>query len=232
MKILYVAMPYEKGQSGISRYMNETIKQFASMDVEMEVMFNSKDIPFFPEEKDFESFKKVVVNFNFFPGALKIIAEILFHLFILPCWCKLKGYDLLFLPAGNRRLCLFYPIFTITTVHDFCQFHIPNKYDLFRMFYVKRIIPLLLKKVSYISSISKSTAHDLMNELNVDPKLIFINPNGFKNLNSISGTDKENLEKISEDYILYVSRIEHPGKNHLNLMKAYELLPEQRTGTP
>ncbi|MPN26849.1 D-inositol-3-phosphate glycosyltransferase [bioreactor metagenome] len=27
-------------------------------------------------------------------------------------------------------------------------------------------------------------------------------------------------------YILYVSRIEHPGKNHLNLIKAYEMLDE------
>ena len=27
--------------------------------------------------------------------------------------------------------------------------------------------------------------------------------------------------------ILYVSRIEHPGKNHLNLLKAFELLPDK-----
>ena len=35
---------------------------------------------------------------------------------------------------------------------------------------------------------------------------------------------------IKSKYILYISRIEHPGKNHLNLIKAYELLDPRLSG--
>ena len=34
------------------------------------------------------------------------------------------------------------------------------------------------------------------------------------------------VETAKLKQILYISRIEHPGKNHLNLLKAFELLPE------
>jgi exopolysaccharide biosynthesis WecB/TagA/CpsF family protein len=35
------------------------------------------------------------------------------------------------------------------------------------------------------------------------------------------------VETEKKKQILYISRIEHPGKNHLNLLKAFEMLPEE-----
>ena len=222
MRMLYVAMPYEEGKSGISRYINETVKKFAAHDIQMDIMINKSDINAF-EQSHLNNIKKIVINFGFLPKKLKVIFEIIFHLLFLPFWCKYKGYDLLFLPAGNRRLCLFYPVFTITTVHYFCQFHIPNKYDIFRTFYAKRFLPIFLKKVNFISSISQSTTNDLIDFLNIDPSIIFANPNGH---NLPESNETSTSLNFKEKYILYVSRIEHPGKNHLNLLKAYELLPK------
>jgi glycosyltransferase involved in cell wall biosynthesis len=43
--------------------------------------------------------------------------------------------------------------------------------------------------------------------------------------NKTSSTKTRIQERLNlANYILYVSRIEHPGKNHLGLIKAYELL--------
>ena len=42
--------------------------------------------------------------------------------------------------------------------------------------------------------------------------------------NGFTPPERVETEKIKQ--ILYISRIEHPGKNHLNLLKAFELLPE------
>ena len=41
-----------------------------------------------------------------------------------------------------------------------------------------------------------------------------------------AGAAEETLGE-TEPYILYISRIESPGKNHLNLIRAFELLPER-----
>lgn len=221
--IFFSAMAFDKGKSGISDYMVNTAK-ILSMTNRLDILILENDIKVFPIKNE---------NINFIPVSEKLrkpIINMIWHLLFLRFKIDLKKYDLIFLPAGNRRLIWGYFNKTIVTFHDLSQFHIKNKYDMLRMIYIKRVVPFVLKKHSHILAISESTKNDLMKYYGIKSKNIFVNYNGYDGTKYNCGpgryTTKEMIG-VDSKYFLYVSRIEHPGKNHLNLIKAYEILPEE-----
>ncbi len=220
-RIFVSGLAYDEGKSGISDYINNIIKALiASHSVDM-IMLKS-DIDMFPISSP---------NLNLIPvpEILKQPAVNMFwHLFILPFKYNLKSYNFLFLPAGNRRVMSFYPIPTVVTFHDLSQFHIPAKYDALRMFYIKKVIPFFVRKADKLLAISNNTKDDLIRYYKLAPKKIEVNYNGY---------DEQRYEPaawnifkplgLQKKYFLYISRIEHPGKNHLRLVQAYEELPRE-----
>ena len=158
------------------------------------------------------------------------LLNLIFHMFFLPFFVN-KSYDFIFLPAANRRLMAFYPLHTIATFHDLSQFNVVSKYDFFRMFYIKHIIPIFLKRIHVIIAVSYNTKLDLIKHFNIKKNKIHVNYNGVdQNLYVYKKNNFNDLKRklfLNKEYFLYVSRIEHPGKNHLNLIKAYELLPKE-----
>ena len=224
-RILVSAMGYDGGKSGISEYIRSTVLKLAENN-KIDLIILKKELPNFPHQESDN------INLIVYSNLLaKPAINMLWHLFILPFTLNFKKYDFIFLPAGNRRLFCRYPIKTYITMHDLSQYHIENKYDGFRMFYVKKIIPRFLSKAHCIFSISESTKKDLIKYYKLDENKIVINYNGFNSStysaeNCIKREDSKVLSSINSKYILYVARIEHPGKNHLNLIKAYEMLPD------
>ena len=69
---------------------------------------------------------------------------------------------------------LFYPVYTIATFHDLSQFYIQGKYDLFRMIYIKYVIPLFLRGVSKIIAVSNNTKQDMLKYLKLKDEDIFV----------------------------------------------------------
>ncbi|MCD8478890.1 MAG: glycosyltransferase family 4 protein [Candidatus Cloacimonetes bacterium] len=62
------------------------------------------------------------------------------------------------------------------------------------------------------------------------PEQITLNYNGYNPAKLDTDMPLSELQEkygLKGKYMLYIARIEHPGKNHLNLLKAYELLPEE-----
>jgi glycosyltransferase involved in cell wall biosynthesis len=223
--ILVSAMGYDDGKSGISEYIRSTVLELAKNN-KLDLIILKKDLSKFPCKGSANI--NVVVYSNLLASP---VINMLWHLFILPLTINFKKYDFIFLPAGNRRLFFRYPIKAYVTMHDLSQFHIEAKYDKFRMFYVKRIVPIFLRKADRIFSISESTKKDLLKFYKLSPEKIVVNYNGFNSIayNGLSNSSNESEcfpSLANKKYMLYVARIEHPGKNHLNLIKAYELLPE------
>ena len=221
MKNIFVsALVFDEGKSGISNYIENSIYHLAFSN-KIYVAILKKDIPNFTRKHE-------NIHFIVFPNILKhAILNLLFHFFILPFLLSNK-YSFIFLPAANRRLMLFYPVYTIATFHDLSQFYIVGKYDLFRMFYIKYVIPLFLKGVNKIIAVSNNTKQDMLKYLNLKSQDIFVNPNGYDKDLYLYGQRDLSIHPslcLDKKYILYISRIEHPGKNHLRLIKAYELLP-------
>lgn len=222
-KIFVSATAYDSGKSGISVYINNVLKELAQ-EHQLEVIAFRDDIELLPESENI----KYLIAASFLR---KPLINMLWHLFILPWTLKWKKYDFILLPAANRRLLRFCRKFTIAVVHDLSQYHVEQKYDFLRMFYCKKVLPFYLKRVNRVVAVSGSTATDLERFWKIPASRIKINYNGFdgRNFNS-KPLDRKEIPakfKLEKKYIFYVSRIEHPGKNHLNLIKAYEALPEK-----
>ena len=224
MKNIFVSgFAFDSGKSGISNYIENTLFQLAQEN-HIYVAILKKDIQHYRR-------KHKNIHFISMPDLLaNTVLNLFFHIFILPFFIT-KKYDFIFLPAGNRRLMAFYPRYTITTFHDLSQYNVKGKYDFLRMFYIKKIIPLFLKPIDKIIAVSKNTKNDIIKHFEIDEEKILVNYNGFdrslfkfEDKNKVKIEDKFSLKK---EYLLYVARIEHPGKNHLNLIKAYEILPKE-----
>lgn len=217
-KVLISALAYDGGKSGIANYIENALRAL-SQKVSIELIVNEREVKYFENISQNISFRVVPSYLN------KPLYNVLWHLFVLPFTIKKESYSWMLLPAGNRRLMSFYPLKTFVTMHDLSQFHVSKKYDMFRMFYIKRVIPFFLKKAHSIFTVSQNTANDIMKYYNIEEEKLIVNYNGVNTENfSIHKTDG-NSTLTHKPYILYVARIEHPGKNHLNLIKAYEKLP-------
>ena len=206
MKILLLAIPFDNGKSGISVYIREVVKSLERAGHELTLIVEDDGA------KEFERFELIRVKKR------NALFSMLYCLFILPFRINWKKYDFSIMLAANRRVFCRYPVFTIAVVHDLSQYHVPVKYDRFRMFYIKRVLPHYVRKAQHIAAISYSTRNDLMRYWHIPEEKISVVYNGF--------TPPEKVETKKRKQILYISRIEHPGKNHLNLLKAFELLPE------
>lgn len=223
-KIFVSAMGYDSGRSGISTYINECVNELVK-NHKVDLLILKKDRSAFPIDNENLSFIEVSNFYN------KPVLNMLWHLFIVPFTKNLKQYDFCFLPAANRRLFCRNPVPAIAVFHDLSQFNIKAKYSFLRMFYIKRVTPLFLKKAHKIIAVSKNTRNDIIEHYGIDPEKIVVNHNGIDSsrFHPLEKNDVKNYSRleIKKDYLLYVSRLEHPGKNHIKLIEAYENLPEE-----
>ena len=206
MKILLSAIPFDNGKSGIAVYIREVVKALESAGHELTLIVEEDGA------EEFARFNQIRIKKR------NALFSMLYSLFILPLRIPWKKFDLCILLAANRRVFCRYPIFTIAVVHDLSQYHVPVKYDKFRMFYIKKVLPHYVRKAQSIVAISESTRSDLIKYWHIPEEKLSVVYNGF--------TPPAEVKAEKKKQILYISRIEHPGKNHLNLLKAFELLPE------
>ena len=206
MKILLSAIPFDNGRSGISVYIREVVKALEAQGHKLTLIVEDDGVA------EFERFDLIRIKKR------NALFSMLYSLFILPFRIKWKKFDFCIMLAANRRVFCRYPIFTIAVVHDLSQYHVPVKYDRFRMFYIRQVLPHYVRKAQSIVAISKSTEKDLIKYWHIPEEKITVVYNGF--------TPPAVPDVPKRKQILYISRIEHPGKNHLNLLKAFELLPE------
>ncbi len=224
--VLLSSCGFDLGCSGISQYILENTKA-ALTHHRVDIIIAKQDLAVWPIKHENQNLI-VLPKILSYPGT-----NALWHLFIMPLWIMYKRYvrqqyyDYLFLPAINRRLCAFYPIPSIGTLHDLSQFHVQQKYDFLRMFYIKHVVKHFINRAKnlHIVCVSKSTRDDLQHFYGYSTEAQ-VNYNGF-NKSAYNREIPENYDEVmlkhqlTSGYFIYVARIEHPGKNHLNLIKAY-----------
>lgn len=158
------------------------------------------------------------------------VAGIFWHLTALPRMLRHHGCDCVFMPAGNRRLAWSYGVPSVGTVHDFSQLHVPQKYDAARMFYVMRVLPRMMRRLTRVISVSESTRRDLESFAQVLPGRIRVIYNGadLKRFtprpHAAARAEIPPGLRIPDPYVLYIARLEHPGKNHVRLLEAFAAL--------
>ena len=156
--------------------------------------------------------------------------NVAWHQACLPGYCRRRGYDVLFLPAGNRRVSIHAPCPAVGTVHDFSNLHVKGKYDPARMFYQGHVLPWMVRRLKKVITISESSKRDIVECAGVPETRVSVISLALDHGNYFPRHGVEAAERIrgryhiDRPYILYISRIEHPGKNHVGLIRAFEKL--------
>lgn len=162
-----------------------------------------------------------------FSGAL---GSLCWHFLMLPLLTLIKGADFVLFLAANRRLAWIPWATTVAVVHDLSQLHIKGKYDVFRTFYVLRMLTFLMRRIDRLVSVSESTRRDLMSFCRIPGKHVAVVHNGANLSVFREKADAECLEGygINRPYLIYTARLESPGKNHIALLNAFRKLQNFR----
>lgn len=232
LKIGYITFGCDSGRSGIGRYAIELLRELAALrdELTVEAVGHADEKEIFAAGLDINWLNVS----DFYRSPLK---NILWHQFNLQNMARKRGWQAVFLPAGNRRLPLFCDVPSVGVVHDFSALHVADKYDRNRMLYISRVLPFLMRRLTSVVTISESSKADIVNFAHVPEERITIIHHGVDHNRyqpaAIEDCRTQVNRKFSFEgpYILYISRIEHPGKNHLNLIRAFEML-KRETGLP
>ncbi len=211
----------DAGKSGIGTYLQRILEVWDSGEDS-----SSIEILAHPAEEEAwgrNRFEKRWVNDRFRAP----LPNILWHQTRLGAACRKNRYDVLFLPAGNRRLPWSLPCASVGTVHDLSVLHVPGKYDRARELYITQVLPRLMNRLTRIITVSESSKRDIVEHSEVPEAKVVVIPNGvdhyrFRPKNRDQAKRRAAALLGTEDpYILFVSRIEHPGKNHVRLIDAF-----------
>jgi glycosyltransferase involved in cell wall biosynthesis len=140
----------------------------------------------------------------------------------------------LFLPAANRRICGWAPCPIIGTVHDLAPLHLKNKYDFAHAVFNRNMLPFLTRRLDEIITVSQFSKDDIVRFAKVEQERVTVIPLAADSKRFFPVKDRKGIKdrmaekfSITKPYILYISRLEHPGKNHVNLIKAFDLFRKE-----
>lgn len=215
------------GKSGISRYIISLLAEFDKQlgnDRASIIAYKDEQSVFLPAGS------RRLSPIGFDSGFRSPVRNILWHQVSLPGLCRKQSFDVMFLPAANRRTPLRLPCPMIGTVHDFSSIHVEAKYDPARMFYIRKVLPFLVRRLDHVLTVSESSRRDIIEFAGVSPERVTVTPLAADHTVYYPGDKAEArrlvLEKyqIASPYVLYTSRLEHPGKNHVRLIEAFDEL--------
>jgi glycosyltransferase involved in cell wall biosynthesis len=98
------------------------------------------------------------------------------------------------------------------------------------MFFIKRYTPVLIRRLNMVLTVSENSKRDIMSFCGIPEEKVVVTPNGVDLEVYFPQDRNQALERVQakyairSPYILYVSRIEHPGKNHVRLINAFSRL--------
>lgn len=161
------------------------------------------------------------------------VANIAWHNLVLPSRSRRERYDLVHIPS-YRRLPWRKGTRIVATVHDLATLHIDGKYDAARMFYNRRVVPALIRRADHVITVSRYTAADVVNLVGYPADRISVIYSGINQQAYHPVPAAEARARLVERYqleapfIVFVSRIEHPAKNHVRLIEAFEHVKASR----
>ncbi len=154
------------------------------------------------------------------------VSDILWHQAVLPGLARARGIDVLHVPS-YRRMLWPRPCALVSTIHDLAPFHLAGKYDPLRMFYGRVVARRLAHRQDEIIAVSAVTARDVVSLFGVPAPRVTVIPNGLDHGQFLPGPQGPAREAVcaprglAGPFFLYVARLEHPAKNHSNLIHAF-----------
>lgn len=225
MKVLLSAGMIQGGRSGVGRYVialsDALVREHPEVDLYIAGL--DADRALFPWLRDN---RWVSIPARMSGGA----ANLAWHQISLNRTLQRLGIDLTHIPS-YRRMMWHCAVPQVATIHDCAPFILRGKYDFARGFFGRSIVPMIARRVQQVIAVSETTGKDVMRFMQVPPDRVTVIPNGIDH-QMFQPQDAERItafrtrKQLDAPFFLYVARLEHPAKNHLRLIRAFENLAD------
>ncbi|HEX4263097.1 MAG TPA: glycosyltransferase family 1 protein [Verrucomicrobiae bacterium] len=212
----------QRGKTGIAQYLFALLRAFLPY-------ANENKFVLFVLEEDLPLFDFARSSMQLVPVAEKFrspVKNILWHQNVLPRLARSLQLDVLHVPS-YRRLPWSRPCPLVATIHDLAPFRVPKKYSWTRMFYGRVVARRLAQRQDAIIAISENTAQDIGQFFKVPDERIWVIHNGLEHDRFFPGSREQaraetaRRHDLRAPFFLYVARLEHPAKNHVRLISAF-----------
>ena len=222
MKIGISTSVVQRGKSGVGQYLLALTRALIASPAshEFTLFVLEDDLPLFDFARD--TMRIVTVDEVHRPP----VRNILWHQFQLPALVRQLGLEVLHVPS-YRRILWPRPSALVATIHDLAPFRLPKKYDPLRMFYGRTIVRQLARRQDHIIAVSQETAGDIALYFGLRAPRVTVVPNGLDHQRFTATGRADAVARLAERHdvhaplFLYVARLEHPAKNHANLIAAF-----------
>ena len=156
------------------------------------------------------------------------LGNLIWTTFFFPFIVLKEKADVALIPNFTLLLFKFKP--TVVIMHDLIEFNIKDKFSRKKMFYRTKIAdPITAKRANRIITVSENSKKDIKHFLNIPEKKISVVYNGvdrnkFHKMEYLKGINIIENRKWPHKFILYAGTIDHPGKNAMSVIKAFEQL--------
>ncbi len=155
----------------------------------------------------------------------KPIWNIIWHQLVLPAWVQFSHIDVLFVP--HNRMPMIKNCRQVVVVYDLAEFRVERKYDWVRSLYRQYLLGMGVQHADHVITISESSKRDITRFLNISADRIariYIggNPEFGRSSKSEARQRLAGRYPIDGPYFLYVGALEHPNKNLIRLLQAYQ----------
>jgi glycosyltransferase involved in cell wall biosynthesis len=208
---------------GYGFFIHETMRRIVLSHPEHEFIFLFDR----PYEKDFvyaENVTPVVIG----PPARHPVLWKLWYDFKVPAVLKKYKADVFLSADGFSSLRTRVP--QCVVVHDLAFLHFPAFVKKSHLFYLKRQMPMFLKKANRIATVSSFSKNDIIKQYGTAEDKIDLVYSAVKS--GYAPVDNHTKEAVKEkytqgkEYFLYVGSI-HPRKNLMNLLKAFSVFKKK-----
>jgi len=219
--------------TGVRVYAAQLLQELqrADTDHEFAAIVRRRDLSTYPINTG--NFKTVLIR----PAAEHALGNIAWHWTSYRALLQEHGIDLVHQLDCNRVSPLAGYAYVIT-VHGLVDSRVPGRRHFMRQHYNAVVVPRLLHLATHVICVSNNTRRDLLRYTRVPDERITVIHEGCSlgAADCISETEARRLLQahygIRGEFILYVARLEHPNKNHISLLKAYEFLSRHNPSLP
>lgn len=159
------------------------------------------------------------------------LGNLLWTTFVFPFVVLKEKADKALIPNFTLLLLKFRP--TIVIMHDLIEFNVPDKFSPKKMFYRTKLAdPITAKRANHIITVSENSKRDIVKFLRVPEKKLTVIYNGVDQ-NKFHKMKSERAEEVLKkrswplDFMLYAGTVDHPGKNAMGVIKAFEKLKDE-----
>jgi glycosyltransferase involved in cell wall biosynthesis len=226
MKIGIDTFACDGGKSGVGVYLTQILKRIPPSGASFEL---------FGWGFDRFAFSEAAPNLEFIPQCFinGRTANALWHIFSYPQFAKKRNYGACFFPAAHRQLPLASPCPGIGVVHDIASYWGARKNREHLGAVIRMSLPKAVRRLDRIIAVSEWVKQELIEFAGLKESRIEVILNGvdtsvfFQRLRNDQSVILIQPFSFRRPYILYVSRIDHPVKNHVKLIEAFAIFKDR-----